>query len=363
MDIDQRINNIKEKHLNAYNWKSSIVPFGIWVNDRKKHKQIKYGMEDAHKYFFERQMIMLHDSMEAGSDIVPVLGIKNYAVSLIPSIFGAELTAPDDDIEKIEDSGYWVHKMFDDIKEVCDLSLPALESKMLSQLLTQIEYYKENAPGWVEISVMMIGPFSTAELLRGPEIYTDMYDDPVSVHKLLELCTHTIINVIKLIRKVCGYSEKIVNGAATPFGMWFPGIRFGDDSIINLSPQMIKEFVLPYYKMISESFDCSIALHFCSNEKLMGRHIVEGLIGSDFIKCVSTQLGTIIFEEKKEIIKNKLSVEAGYGDGVEYFTKKHDGFNNWVKRIKDISRGNTGLVIYTEVPSIYEAREMLEIWN
>ena len=121
-----KINKIKEKHLNAYNWKSTEVPFGIWINDRKKHRELSYGAEDFHKYLFERQMTILKDTLEVGSDIVPVLGINNFGMGVFASLFGAEVINPGFKIDRIEEVGYWVEKTIHDIQIVNEIKIKQL---------------------------------------------------------------------------------------------------------------------------------------------------------------------------------------------------------------------------------------------
>jgi hypothetical protein len=177
---------------------------------------------------------------------------------------------------------------------------------------------------------------------------------------LLDMCTDVIIDVMKLLRKVCGYSESI-DEASTPFGMWFSGLRFGDDSLINLSPEMIKRFVVPCYEKIALSFGCDVEIHFCSTTKLMGEQIIEGLLECEQITGMSTQMGTVHYANNLGKIKGRLAVEAGYGDAVPYFTQTHGSFKNWAKEIKQYSQ-DSGLVLYTEVSSVDEGKKLLDDW-
>ncbi len=358
----KKINEIKARHLDSFNWKGkSSIPLGIWVNDKSKHKNITFGASDFHKRLFERQVTMLEDTISIGSDIVPVLGIKNYAVSIVPSIFGAKLISPGVDIDRIEDAGYWVEKLLVDIEDVEKLDSSKMQSELFLDLMKQLEYYKRNSPSWAEIAVMVIGPFSIAELLRGSDIYLDMYDNPEYVHRLLQICTDTLIRCVELFRETLGYSNN-VKEACTPFGMWYPGLRFGDDSIINLSPELIKEFVIPYYDKIARAFNCSIEVHFCTMPASLGEQILDGLLDSQNIKGISTQLGTLHYEKNLMKIKNKLSVEAAYGHGLSYFSEKYGNFKNWASYIKMHFSNTSGLVLYTEVSSVEEGKRMLDEW-
>lgn len=86
------------------------------------------------------------------------------------------------------------------------------------------------------------GPMTLAANLRGAtEICMEMYEDPDYINELLSFITEATITRIKAYREVMGHEMK-----PTQF-------FFADDSIELLSPDMYREFVLPYHKrLISE---------------------------------------------------------------------------------------------------------------
>jgi len=99
------------------------------------------------------------------------------------------------------------------------------------------------------------GVMTGAVNLRGVEIFTDFYEDPDYVRRLFDFLTEATIKRLKAVRKYLNQPEKS------------KGIWFADDSIANLSPEMYKEFVLPYHKKLvaelSEGGPSSI--HLCGD--------------------------------------------------------------------------------------------------
>lgn len=362
MIYQQQINEIKKIHIDSFNWKAHRIPFGIWVNDRKKYKEIKYDDPEFDKKLFERQMLILTDTMKLGSDLIPTLGITNYGIALIPSLFGSELKSSSFNVDRIEDMGYWIQKKFNNIEDINNFTIPEIESEFLEGVIRHIEYYKDNKPENVMITNSLDGPFSIAEILRGPDLYYDLYDKPEYVHMLLDLCTKVIIGCEKKLRYILGYSEE-VNEFPTYFGIWAPGLRFGDDSIINLSEEMIREFVVPYYKKIAASFKCKMLVHFCSVNKPIGEQILKAFVDCDEVVAISSQLGAELYGKHLDIIKNKLSIEAGYGDALKYHTAHYGGFKKWAKNLKGNFDGKSGLILYTTVGSIDEGKRLVEDWE
>ncbi|MDO8685976.1 MAG: uroporphyrinogen decarboxylase family protein [Clostridiales bacterium] len=353
---------IKKIHIDSFNWKAQNIPFGIWVNDTTKYKKIMYDDPDFDKKLFERQMTVLEDTMKVGSDLVPVLGITNYGIGLIPSLFGATLINSSCDADRTEEMGFWVEKIFNRIEDIDNFCIPEIKSELLDCVIRHIEYYRDNKPADIYLSNSLDGPFSIAELLRGPDLYLDIYDKPEYVHKLMDMCTDVIIRCEKKLRKIAGYCEN-VDEFPTYFGIWAPCLRFGDDSIINLSEEMIREFVIPYYKKIAKSFGCKIEIHFCSVNKPIGEQVLKGFLDCDGVVGISTQLGTILYEKYLENIRGKLSIEAGYGDALKYHINQYGGIKNWMLKLKESFRRESGLILYTTAGSIEEGKRLLEEWN
>lgn len=362
MIIERSLDEIKKLHMDSFNWRAKRVPFGIWVNDTGKYKKISYEDADFDKRLFDRQMTIIEDTMKIGSDLIPVLGITNYGIATVPSLFGADIRSSSADADRIEEMGYWIQKIFNKIEETENFDIPSIESDFLDGVIRHIEYYRDNKPENVMISNSLDGPFSIAELLRGPDLYYDMYDKPEYVHKLLDLCTESIIRCEKKLRCIAGYSE-VVDEFPSYFGIWAPGLRFGDDSIINLSKEMIREFVVPYYKKIAQSFRCKIEIHFCSVNKPIGEQVLKAFIDCEEVIGISSQLGTELCMKNLENIRNKLSIEAGYGDAIKYHVNQYGSFRKWVQNLKENFGGGSGLILYTTVGSAEEGKRLWEEWN
>lgn len=98
-------------------------------------------------------------------------------------------------------------------------------------------------------------PFTTACKLRGtPQMCMDMAADPEFARKLLTYITDAVIQAIKAWRKYLG----------TPVATDY--VILGDDSVVLLSPEMYREFVLPHHRRIYEEFGTPDALrgvHLC----------------------------------------------------------------------------------------------------
>ena len=86
------------------------------------------------------------------------------------------------------------------------------------------------------------GPFTVACELRGADkLCVDIYEDPDFYHQLMDYLTESIIQRMKAWRAYMGQPE-----VTKSFG-------FADDSIMLLSREMYREYVLPYHKRMAQA--------------------------------------------------------------------------------------------------------------
>ena len=99
------------------------------------------------------------------------------------------------------------------------------------------------------------GVFTAAVNLRGTELFTDLYEDPAYVKKLLAFINQGIISRLKALKKYCGEPEKNKT------------LGFADDSIANISTEMYREFVLPFHKELVAAFSNGgpNSIHLCGD--------------------------------------------------------------------------------------------------
>jgi hypothetical protein len=117
------------------------------------------------------------------------------------------------------------------------------------------------------------GPLTTATNLRGTELYSDFYTDPVYVHQLLDFITEGTIARIQAQRRFFGLPEKAETWA------------YADDAVQMLSSEMVREFVIPVHRKLKEALTTAsrISIHLCGNST---RHF----------KLLRDELGTYSFD-------------------------------------------------------------------
>jgi len=87
-------------------------------------------------------------------------------------------------------------------------------------------------------------PLEFASMIRGSDIYLEMYTDPEKVHQLLQRCDEALMWLYRLLE---GRVEQIGYGVLAR-SLWMErGVPFlSDDSAGSVSPEFYREFCLPY---------------------------------------------------------------------------------------------------------------------
>ncbi len=114
------------------------------------------------------------------------------------------------------------------------------------------------------------GPMDIVELVWGSEVFTALLDQPDMVHQLLKMATDLYLQVM---RKWTAIAPLSFHGLGPHWGMMHRGgIMLRDDSAMNLSPAMFREFIQPYDQRLLAEFGGG-AIHACGRVD----HFVEAL--------------------------------------------------------------------------------------
>ena len=141
------------------------------------------------------------------------------------------------------------------VETVYDLDTTGVfERGLFPKIAECIDLMKQKLPEGVHIFPGdTVGPLCLAEAIRGNEIWYDFYDRPEDVHELIAKC-----------RKLCmeaayWYKEKIGDPRTVTYhGSLYQargGARVVNDSFVNLSPEMHRQFVIDAIREIFREFD------------------------------------------------------------------------------------------------------------
>jgi uroporphyrinogen-III decarboxylase len=212
----------------------------------------------SHEKMMEQVLHLLSLQIKAGCDMIP-LASAYCTVGMVAEAFGAKIIMP-------EDGFPWVEHATDSIRTAADIVPKKItELEYYQRLCSWIAYYYKNSRYDFPLSTIDIqSPFSVAaQIVNTEEFMMACYDDPVSVHKLLDHITEYSIHLED-------HQIKLLKNSAFP-GHNFPSIRknigicLADDTpAIMLSEAQYREFALPYNSAIGRHFG-GVHIHSCGN--------------------------------------------------------------------------------------------------
>ncbi len=202
----------------------------------------------------------------------------NYGTGIIPTLFGAKIFTMPREQNTLPTSIPFGDE--DEIRRIIDGGVPSLDSGFGKKALEYGEMCHEIFKNYPNIAKYIYmyhpdtqGPMDIAELLWGAEIFYAFYDDPDMIHDLLRV----VVDTYK------GYLDKWFrlypnrDGLNVHWDFFTKGnICIRNDSSMNLSPDIYREFVFPYDNELLNYFDGGI-VHFCGR----GDHYIDIVTEAD----------------------------------------------------------------------------------
>ena len=354
---------VEQLHRRAFGWvRQDYIPLGIHVVDPSHAAGFRYDDWLNPEPLLDMQIRFLIDTLRVGSDVLPVVAINHTGDALLPSMFGAKLHMPRDTSATLQDVGPTPLPMLDDIEQAESLPLPSMTSGIMPQLETIVTCYRRHLPAWVHvIAPMPMGPLSTAMELRGSGMLVELVDQPAACAKLISLCAELQSRVTNRFYEVLG--SRPDEGHITNFAVASPGVRLGDDSICHLSGEMIERFCAPAYSRVNRRCGGVGHVHFCSLADSRFEHIYPALTNMAEVSIVSSQFAFEYYEAHLEELRGRLAVESFYGDALRYCIERFGSFAAWASQFVPRYKDESGLVLYCQVDSVDEGREIWARWQ
>jgi len=200
--------------------------------------------------------------------------LGGYGTGVLSSILGAEIYVVPRELNTLPTTR--AVGSDDRIREIVEHGVPSLERGLGKRIFECGEIFAEVFAKYPKISACvnvfhpdLQGPLDIAELLWGENMFYAMYDDPDLVHALLSVITETFTAVMNRWQTIFPLHPEI---NCYKFYHYLGGILLRCDSAMNLSPELYREFAMPYDTRLYERFGGG-AMHFCGR----GDHYIEVL--------------------------------------------------------------------------------------
>ena len=219
---------------------------------------------------FQTAKMATHLSGIAGDIYLPYL-FPWYGTGVVPSAIGCRVLFQQGEEPAVEGT------VIDDPAAVSLLEPPDPERDgLMPRVLACIDHFRAASDLPISFTDNQ-GPLNIALNLVGLErLCIWMFEHPSAVHELMDFCTTVLIDWVRLQKARAGAA---VDGGAYPHMIAIPpgfgGVWLSDDDSTVLSPDLYREFVVPYNGRVFEAFGGG-TLHYCGN----ARHQLENYLAT-----------------------------------------------------------------------------------
>jgi len=196
----------------------------------------------------------------------------NYGVGIMPSLFGCAIHTMKPEQNCLPTSRPLEGE--DAIRRIVGQGIPDLQGGLGGRVFAMGVLYREIMQKYPKIGRYlwlyhpdMQGPMDITELIWGSDLFIGLLDEPELAHALLRLVTDTYVAFYEKWNTIMPY-----NGShSCQWGMLHRGsLMLRNDSAMNLSPALCKEFIEPYDQELLQKLGGG-ALHFCGR----GDHYIK----------------------------------------------------------------------------------------
>jgi len=273
----EHLKNIEQAHRDIYEFKEvDEIPFVLADvshasdNDWQEFPYNDAFVDPAKMLLNELRDPFLHHQLK---DYRPVNLRCNYGTVIMPSLFGVPYRLTETSLPWADHLG-----SRNDIRALIDRGIPDIKSGLGARIFETADYYCDVLAGYSNLGRAaeiyhpdFQGPFDSAHLIWGPDIFVALFDCPNLVHELLSLITKTYSEVMREWKR-CNREGNEFN---THWDFYMKGgILLRDDTPVLLSSGQYEEFVKPYDQMLLDEFTGGI--HFCGR----GDHFIPSMCES-----------------------------------------------------------------------------------
>jgi len=223
----------------------------------------------------------IYHAVDLGDD-TPYCLRPNLGIGIIASMFGAE-------IKLVGNEMPWVIPFGNrsELQTIVDAPLPDVRSGLGQRVIDQYDYFHHVLSDYpscqtaFEITLPDLqGPFDTAELLWGSEIFLALYTEQDLVRELLSKITEQMLAVYRFLQDKVrdslnpGFHHQHATGVKG-------NLLIRDDSPILISPRLYKEIVAPFDARLASELG-GVGIHFCGD----GGHQVDNMLAIPGLECL-----------------------------------------------------------------------------
>ena len=250
-----------------------------------------FPLNPHHEVFDDPEKMLFNELVDAfGTSIacrdrlqddLPCTIRANFGCVIIASMFGGR-------VEQVEDNPPWIRARegFDIYGSFRDHDPLDFDQGWCPRVVERYRFYRDALAEYPPLDTLirrvlpdLQGPIDTAELLRGGEIFVDMYESPHELSALLSVVATAQIGFARHLRP---YLSDGPDGYSHQHGLMLPGnILIRGDTSIMVSPQMYQEHIAPHDSRVLTELGGG-GMHCCGDF----RHLLPPFSELSGLRCI-----------------------------------------------------------------------------
>lgn len=245
------------------------------------HSQI---FDDPEKMLYNELVYAIETSIACRGQIdddLPLTVRANFGTVLVASLFGGR-------VEQVGENPPWVRpfETLGEFRAVLDRDPLDFSQGWCPKVVQRYQFYRgvlDAYPGVAKVVHLVLpdlqGPLDTAELLRGSEIYVDLYNDPDMIANALDVLARAQIG---LAQHLSSYITDSTDGFSHQHATLIGGrILIRGDSTVNISPVTYRRHIAPYDEMVLSGLGGG-GIHSCGKAE----HNIDEFFALPSIRCL-----------------------------------------------------------------------------
>jgi hypothetical protein len=181
------------------------------------------------------ELDQLRPHLELQDDYAPTVRVQ-FGTGQVAAAFGCELEIPTNSLPAV------ATHILQHAEDIERMPMPGLDAGWFGKLAEWTDIWKKHIPEGINIQHPDIqSPFNTAHLIRGNDIFLDLYDNPELVDKLLDKVTDYMIALTPHLKSMISNDQEWFYD----FGSLYRGsARLSNCSMHMISPETYRNHIL-----------------------------------------------------------------------------------------------------------------------